>query len=387
MPTVHAVTALTGVLLAALATLYAVLALIAALIWQARRPASHCATTLPPVTLLKPLCGAEQDLYENLRSFCLQDYPVLQIVCGVRDAHDPAVSVVRRLAREFPALPIELVIDGSQHGSNRKVSNLINMLPHAGHDFLIIADSDVRVGADYLRGVAPALLDPGTGLLTSLYRSVPAAGICSRLGSMYVNDWYMPSVMLAWLFGNRTYVSGQTMGVRRDTLVALGGFATVVNHLADDYELGQRVRALGLRIALSRYVPETVQEEPSAGALKGHALRWMRTVRALAPAGFRFLFVSFTLPVLAAAFALAATQPSLALRLLPLLWVSLLARIGLCCLPRLSQRRIAFSDLCLLPLLDLLLCWAWARALVTSRISWRGGEFVVDGHGVMRSSP
>jgi ceramide glucosyltransferase len=201
---------------------------------------------------------------------------------------------------------------------------------------------------------------------------------------MYVNDWYMPSVLLAWLFGHRNYASGQTMGMRRDTLEAIGGLRSIANHLADDYELGQQVRKLGLRLVLSPYIPETVQYDPGAAALIGHELRWMRTIRVLAPASFTFLFLSFTLPLAAVGAALTAAEPTLAWTGLKLFWITLAMRLGLSCIPRLADNRLSFADLWLLPVRDLLLCWVWWRAFFTSRVIWRGSEFVVDAHGVMR---
>ncbi len=382
----HSLIALSGVVLVALAAAYDAVVLIAMLVWQLRRTRGRIASPLQPVTLLKPLCGLEPELYENLRSFCLQDYPIYQVVFGAQDAADPAVAIARQLAREFPALAIEVVIDSSLQGSNRKISNLISMLRHAQHDILIIADSDARVGRDYLRAVSSPLLNRAVGMVTCIYRRIPARNLWSRLGAMYINDWYMPSVLLAWLFGHRNYASGQTMGLRRDTLEAVGGLPALANQLADDYKLGELVRGLGLRIVLSHYIPETVQEERTASALISHEIRWMRTIRALAPAGYRFLFLSFTLPLQAAGFALAAADAGLVLHLLPLLGTTLICRLGVSSVPRLAQRRIPLGDLCLLPARDLLLCWVWSRALFTSRISWRGSEFEVGVRGVMRRS-
>lgn len=387
MAAAHSFIALTGALLSAVAAAYAVVALVAVLVWRLRPLRRASAGKHLPVTLLKPLCGAEPDLYGNLRSFCLQNYPLFQIVCGAQDADDPAIGVVRTLQREFPALDIELVVDDAQHGSNRKVNNLINMMRAARHDILLIADSDARVGSDYLGSIAPQLLEPQVGLVTCIYRSIPAGGIWSRLGSMYINDWYMPSVLLAWLFGHRGYASGQTMAFRRDTLEAMGGFRSIVNHLADDHELGERVRNLGLRIVLSPYLVATLQQEPTEGALLAHETRWMRTVRVLAPAGFAFLFISFGLVIQFVAFLLLSVDPALSERLSVLLIVTIAARLAISCVQRLGQPRLALSDLWLLPVRDMLLCWVWARALCTSHISWRGGQFEVDARGVIRSSP
>lgn len=381
----HPLTALAGLTLIGVATAYSILTLLAVLIWRRHGGKHPGGAARPAVTLLKPLCGTEPGLYENLRSFCRQDYPEFQIVFGVRERADPAIAIARQLVAEFPHLPIDIVIDPSQHGSNHKVSNLINMVPYAKGEVLIIADSDASVGPDYLNAVTAPLLDPQTGLVTCIYRSVPTTGIWSRLGAMYINDWYMPSVLLAWLFGHRSYASGQTMALRRDTLEAMGGLRTIANHLADDYQLGEQVRRLGLRIELSSYLPETVQHEPAPQALFDHELRWMSTIRVLAPASFPLLFLSFTLPLAFAGWLLTLSDPTLASAAVALLGITASTRLGLFCIPRLADSRLSFTDLWLIPVRDLLLCWVWWRAFFTSRLVWRGSEFVVDAQGIMRS--
>lgn len=198
-----------GVTSLAFAAVYALLALVAVLVWHTRR-ATKAPVRLPPVTVLKPLCGAEPGLYEHLRSFCQQEYPGLQIIFGVGDANDPAIDVARRLHSEFGELAIDVVVDPRQHGHNRKISSLINMLKYARHDLLVMADSDAFVGPDYLVSVTAPLLDKKVGLVTCLYHGEPTQLVWSRLGAMYVNEWYMPSVLLARLFGHENYVSGQT---------------------------------------------------------------------------------------------------------------------------------------------------------------------------------
>jgi ceramide glucosyltransferase len=383
----HLIAALAGMLLVTVAAAYSGITFCAALIFRLRRTQRTPPLRRPPVTLLKPLCGTEPELYLNLRSFCLQDYPSYQIVFGVREAADPAIAVVRRLMHEFPALPMELVVNDAQHGGNRKISNLINILPYARHDLLIIADSDTQVRGDYLNAVTRPLLDPHVGMVTCIYRCIPSGGIWSRLGSMYINDWYMPAVLLAWLFGHRGYASGQTIALRRDTLDAIGGLQGVANQLADDHRLAEGVRRIGQRVVLSDYLLETVQSEPTAADLMRHELRWMRTIRVLATGSFNLLFVGFTLPLLGVGAALAAEEPRFAGPLIASALLTLACRLGLSWLARLGQRRSSLADLWLLPVRDLLLCWVWSRALFTSRVSWRGSEYEVDRRGVLRANP
>jgi ceramide glucosyltransferase len=364
------------------AAAYGTLALIAVLVWQCRRTQTG-GQGLPPVSVLKPLCGSEPGLYENLRSFCQQDYPEYQIVFGVLDRRDPALAVVERLRAEFPSLPIEVVINPQQHGSNRKISNLINMVARARHDVLAMADSDACVEPEYLGIVTAPLRDEAVGLVTCLYRAVPTRLIFSRLGAMYVNEWYMPSVLVAKLFGYQGYVSGQTLCVRRDTLLAVGGLEAIANHLADDHQLGERVRGLGLRIVLSRYVPRAEHHEPNFGSLTRHEVRWMRTLCVLRPRCFPLLFLTFSLPLALLGIVLATSAQFLATLAWTLFGIAVATRLALHFSHRFHRDRPAFSDLWLVPGRDLLLCWVWCRSLCTSRITWRGNQFDVDDRGVM----
>ena len=379
----HWLLAIIGVAATAFAASYAVVVLTAVLVWHARRPAV-IPPGLLPVTLLKPLCGAEPRLYEHLRSFCLQDYPDYQIVFGVRDPADPALAVVRRLQAEFPRLPIDLVVSPQLHGGNHKISNLINMVACARHDVLVMADSDTCVGPDYLASVTAPLLDREVGLVTCVYRGVPTPQVWSRLGAMYINEWFMPSVLLSWLFGLAGYATGQTLCLRRDTLQAIGGLQAIADHLADDYRLGELVRGLGLRIVISPYVVDAQHDEPDLNALVHHELRWMRTTRILRPISYSFMFCSFSLPLAGLGVVLAAAVPGLSVAAWALFWTAAAARLALHFAQRPGSARALLSDLWLLPWRDLLICWIWYRSFFSYRVSWRGHDFDVDADGVMR---
>lgn len=377
--------AVVGTVLLGIAAGYGLLTLTAVLKWHARRPAPQ-SSACPPVTMLKPLCGAEPNLYEHLRSFCQQDYPDYQIVFGVRDPADPALAVVRRLVDEFPTLPMAVVINPRLHGSNYKIGNLINMLERAQHEVLIIADSDVFVSPDYLACVTEPLRDPSVGLVTCVYRDVPTSGIWSRLGAMYINEWYIPSALLAALFGHRNYASGQTLCFRRQTLQAIGGFGAMTDQLADDYRLGELIRGLGLTIELSPTVVMAEHHETDLDSLSRHELRWLRTIRTLRPHSYRAIFLSFSLPLALCGLLLTAVDPLWPATAWTLFAVALAARLGIHLAHRIGSGRPLFSDLWLLPIRDLLLCWIWARSFCASRITWRGGEFDVDANGIMHRS-
>src|SRR5579859_419249 len=207
----HALTACQWILLSGCvsASLYAMLAAVAMPFFAVRRGASARGASAPAaarashpltpftnvgVSVLKPLCGAEPRLYENLRTFCDQRHGHFQLVLGVSSPDDPAIAVVRRLQAAYPRCDIELAIDTRVHGSNLKVSNLINMAEHARHDVIVIADSDIAVQADYLDSVAAPLAHPRVGVVTCLYLARGVGGFWPRVGALFINEWFAPSV-------------------------------------------------------------------------------------------------------------------------------------------------------------------------------------------------
>lgn len=386
MPTVQVPIAILGWIVLAAAAIHAVLSVLAVLAWiGVRAEAPRDPPT--PTTVLQPLCGAEPRLYENLRSLCRQDHPQFQILYGVRDAADPALAVVERLVAEFPSLAIDVVVDPRLHGANLKISNLINMIPRARFDVLVMVDSDVSVGSDYLMQVTAPLRGADVGLVTCLYRDVPTARVWSRLGAMYINEWYMPAVMLAHWFGFRGYASGQTLCIRREILEAIGGLGALANHLADDYRLGQLVRGLGRRILLHPYRVDAAHDEPDAGSLIRHELRWMQTIRVLQPNGFRVLFMSFSLPLAVVGLAMASAGAPIPTIVWALFWITTAARLFLHSWHRLGGGRRLLADLWLVPLRDVLLCCVWCASFLASRLSWRGSKFSVDADGIMVRLP
>jgi ceramide glucosyltransferase len=368
-----------GTALAALAMAYTVTAWLAVRSRRAR--AQSGPATLPPVTVLKPLYGAEPDLYDCLRSFCDQAYPSFQVICGVRDADDAAVTVVRRLQREFPGLDLQIAINPAQHGSSGKVSNLINMMPFARHDYLLVADSDVRVTPDYLAKVLPPLLDPAVGIVTCPYRGCPQGGPWSVLGSAFINDWFMPSVYVAALLGSRAFAFGATIAMRREILARIGGFMAIADQLADDYRLGELTRRVGLRTVLSEVVVQTLVDERRLGDLVRHELRWLRTIRAVRPLGYALSFVTFGLAPAALGSLLAAGA-----RATPaLLAITALARLMLHFSVR--DARSAVRQLWVLPLTDLLGFALWCWGFVSRRVQWRHARYRVARDGSAHPIP
>jgi ceramide glucosyltransferase len=359
--------------LAAVAMTYGVVACTAVCVRI--RDSRFMARSQPAVTILKPLCGAEPETYTCLRSFCEQAYPQFEIVFGICDADDPALGVVSRLQREFPQLELAVAVDRSQHGSSRKVSNLINMLALARHDYLVVSDSDVRVDRDYLANIVAPLLDNGVGIVTCAYRGRPRRGLWPLLGAMFINEWFLPSVRVAAMAGSRAFAFGATIALRRSVLECIGGFTAIANQLADDYRLGELTRRLGLRTVLSEVVVDTWVAEGSFVELARHELRWLRTIRALRPSAYCFCFITFGIPVAA----LGALLAGGAAPAVGMLGVTTLTRFMLH--GTLRRAGSGMWQIAVVPIRDALSLGLWLWSFSTRRVHWREGRYRVTRDG------
>jgi ceramide glucosyltransferase len=337
------------------------------------------------VSVLKPLCGAEPRLYSNLETFCAQTHPSYQLLFGVASASDPAVNVVRRLARAWPQRDIELVIDGSVHGSNLKVSNLMNLAARAKHDLIVIADSDIAVEPDYLVRVTAPLADAHVGIVTCLYRARRVGGFWSRIGALFIDEWFAPSVHVASALGHERFGFGATLALTRDTLLRSGGFDALRDCLADDYHLAAHVRALGLRTVLSDVVVATDVIESDLASLWHRETRWLRTIRSIEPFGFAFLCLGFTTPWLltSALLGLGFEHGTDASQTIADTIVDLSTSLGLSARLVLHWRsarswRAFWRDLPLIPLRDMLMWLQWLAASFGSSVVWRGVRIPLD---------
>lgn len=240
-------------------------------------------TSGPGVTVLKPLYGDEPMLEAALASMCTQDYAPFQLIFGVQSPSDAALRAVERVRARFPDADITVVVDDAVTGKNRKIANLVNMLPSAKHDILVIADSDVLAAPDWLGRIVTALQVPGTGLVTTLYTGLAALNtVWARLGATSITHAFLPGALLARQMGRQDCL-GATMALRRDVLDRIGGLPALLPHLADDYVLGWLVRRLGLSVRLAATVPTTTVADTTPGRLFRHELRWGRTIRAMVP--------------------------------------------------------------------------------------------------------
>ena len=327
----------------------------------------------PPITILKPVKGMDAESYENFASFCRQEYPSFQVVFACAAADDPVVPVIRRLMADFPDQEIELVIDASIHGPNYKVGNLMNAWPRVKHDIVIVCDSDIRVEPHYLREVSAPFSDPRVGLVTSLYRTSGVHGAATAVEALGFTAEMVPNVMTALKLEGLSFALGASMAVRREALEKIGGFAALVDYLADDYQLGNKVWRAGYRLELSAFFVESVMHAESLASVLSRQLRWARTMRVSRPGGYFASGITQPFPAACLAVILSGlTAPGL---------LALLLLYGVRCLVALVFSRRFLRDgllprwLWLLPARDGLAFATWALAFLGNRVRWRGHLF------------
>ena len=340
-------------------------------------------TVPPPVSVLKPLKGLDPQMWEGFRSHCRQDYPQYEIIFGVSDAADPAIEVVQRLQVEYPKQEIRLVLCDEDLGANTKVSNLAQMVLAARYENLVVNDSDIRVGPDYLKRIMAALSNPGIGLVTCLYRGVPAATLGSHLEALGISTDFAVGVLAArQVEGGIRFGLGSTLALRRRELNAIGGFEALADYLADDYELGARIAGMGRRIVLSPVVVETFLPAYSFRQYFAHQLRWARTVRDARPWGYLGLLLTFGLPWATLLLLLSWGDPwawaLLGLTVVARLAVALAVGVGV-----LGEERLP-RDLLLLPLRDFTAAAIWAAGFVGHTLEWRGSQFSLKNGRLVR---
>ncbi len=335
------------------------------------------ATFAPPVSILKPLKGTDDHLDAGLESHCLQQYPgPYELIFGVHTPDDPAIAAVDRLRLRHPNIPIHLILCPQRLGTSGKVSNLVQMLPHATHSHLLINDADILVSPHYLTGVMAPFANPHTGLVTAPYigtTSTPTT-LWAKIEALGISTDFMPGVLTARkLEGGIRFGLGSTLAMSKAALSAAGGLQPLSEYLADDYELGNRIAAAGFHVALCGQIVATTVPSYNLAGFWHHQLRWARSTRDSRKLGYVGLGITYCVPwALATVIASGASLWSLSLltfALLARLAVALTVGVGVLRDPHVLR------DLWLLPLRDCcgLLFWLWSFAGDT--VLWRGERF------------
>jgi ceramide glucosyltransferase len=325
----------------------------------------------PPISVLKPLCGKDDRLEENLRSFFTQDYSDYEILFAVHGLSDPAAAIVDRVCLEFPHGPnVRLIETGDPTIPNRKAHSLAHLVAKARHSILVMSDSDVFVEPDLLRRIASEFADPVVGVVTCPYRAVPGRGFWSRLEALGMNTEFLAGVLVAWLVGAMDFALGPTLAARREVIEGMGGFDELGHYLAEDFVIGNRAPQLGYRVVLSSAVIEhRIGSQTFAGNLQ-HRLRWARSTRRSRPAGYWGEIFTNPIP-LALLLCLIA----------PAMWPILLATALFRAVAAWSAAELVLHDPLtrerwwLVPFQDLINALIWIAGFFGNTIVWRGRRY------------
>ena len=344
-----------------------------------RQPATG--GTHPAVTILLPLHGEEPGLLDNLVSFCRQDYAgPIQIILGVADPYDPAVAVAQRLQLAFPDRHIELVAGARAAGSNPKVANLISMNTRTEHDIIVLVDSDIRVGRDYLANVVSALARSG-GAVTCPYFGISTGNVWSRLAGLGIDGHFLPGLLVGVRFDLAKPCLGSTIALSRDSLAAIGGFEAVANCLADDHAIGEKLRARGEPVSVLPFAVGHICGEASLRELWHHEVRWALTIRTIGPLGYVGWSITHAFPLALAAFCLGGGTAAAALAL-----AALACRIRLLIAVERGYG-VPRHPYWLVPVRDLLSFAVFLMGFAGRGVSWKGRRFRVIQEGDLVAEP
>lgn len=338
---------------------------------QVRIPAQQDDPSFPPASILKPICGVDDEAYENFASFCQQDYPQYEVLFAVADGDDPVIPVIEKIQRDFPSLDIRLMVGVERLGENRKLNSLARLAKDARYELLVISDSDVRVVPGYLREVATLFRDPQVGLVTTFFRGIAGTSLAARLEALVPATETVPNALVASKIEKKIrFAFGWTMATTKTHLQGVGGFESMVNHHSDDFELGNRIAARGLRIALLPSPVNVVIPGQSFREYWQHELRWAVGLRNVRPGGYFGLVLTFGLPWTLLAMAFAPTR-GLAFSYLAAYLLLRLGQVwitGAWALDDAVTRR----DWWLTPLRDAINLSVWTAGLFSSTVRWRG---------------
>jgi ceramide glucosyltransferase len=328
----------------------------------------------PPVSILKSLKGLDPHMYAAFRTHCVLDYPEYEVLFGVNDLSDPALSLVEKLREEFRLKNLQIVYCPAALGLNGKVSNLVQMLPHARFEHILINDSDILVERDYLSRVMAPFAKPGVGMVTTLYRGLAGKTLGSKLEALGLSTDFAGGVLIARAIeGGIRFGLGATIATSKTVLGEIGGLEPLVEYLGDDYELGARAAAAGYKVELAAAIPETALPDYSFRDFWAHQMRWARNIKDRRPAQYVGLIVTFGL-----------IWAVLAVLLHPYAWWTWLVLVVTAATRLASALAVGrgvlkdprvVRDLWLLPLHDLVALLIWIASYGGNKVEWRGLQF------------
>src|SRR5713101_1137275 len=363
-------------------SIYAILSLISVIWLKATAAPSSRPNSVPwpPVTILKPVCGLEKNLSENLRSACVQDYPEYQVVFSIQIPDDPALPLLKELQREFGAQKVSIAMDGQRTAPNGKIKNLLVGLPHARYDVLVISDSDVLLRPGYLKAIVAPLEDPNVGFVCTLYKASRAGTWFEKLELLTINADVMSNIVFAHDSGVSKVCLGASTALHRSTLKDIGGLEALGDYLVEDYEMGQRILKTGKKNAIVFHLVDTIVDLKTVRQWWTHQLYWDLNIRVVRPAAF-----FGTVVIRATPFALMFAALRLDLLGLVVMGGAVMIRVATAAgiLGWGFRDWEGIKSLALLPIRDGAGLVSWSLAFTKRTVIWRGVEFILHRDGRM----
>ncbi len=330
----------------------------------------HCVS----VSILKPLKGLDDNLFDNLESFCVQDYPEYEIIFSLQDHNDPAYKVARKIKEKYPEKDISLIVEQCKAGLNPKVNNLITAYRIAKYELILISDSNVLVGRNYLREIAKHFSNPDIGLVTNLIRGVGGRTLGSVFENLHLNTFIMGSICFLDRFLKMPCVVGKSMLMRKEDLLAIGGFRSVKDVLAEDYVMGKKMHKRGKRVFVSNYFINNVNQYWGFKKFLNRHTRWGKLRWKIG--GFRYFSELISNAVFMSCFPLFLYEPSKLTGLFALL-VSCVKVTGDFYIGRKIKAGMNPLLYLLSPVKDLIAGIIWFIPIISNTVVWRGNRYII----------
>ncbi len=337
----------------------------------------------PPISILKPLKGLDDGLFDNLASFCTQDYPEYEIIFSLQDQNDPAYKVAKKIKDRYPERDISIIVERNNTGLNPKVNNLIPAYRASKYEYVLISDSNVMVERDYLKEIVKHMEDPDVGLVSNVIKGVGGNSIGSIFENLHLNSFVIGSVCFLDRFLKMPCVIGKSMLLRKIDLEAIGGFNAVKDVLAEDYVIGERIHKMGKRVVLSNYAIKNVNVYWSIKKFLNRHTRWGKLRWKLG--GIKYIselignpvFISW-LPIL-----FDATKATIFFAFS----VSLIKVIGDLYLGKIIDSDSNPVVYILSPVKDILIGLIWFVPLLSNTVVWRGNRYIIGKDSMLSPYP
>ncbi len=339
-------------------------------------------SNFPPVSILKPLKGLDDNLFDNLASFCTQDYPTYEILFCLQDFNDPAYKVAKKVQDKYPGRNISLVIEKCSAGLNPKVNNLIPAYRKARHPYVLISDSNVLVNENYLQEIMRHTADPSVGLVSNLIRGVGGRSMGALFENLHLNSFIIGSVSFLDRFLGMPCVIGKSMLMKKADLEALGGLRAFKDILAEDFIIGREMQAAGKKVVLSNYLVKNVNEYWGVKRFLNRHTRWGKLRWKIG--GVKYLSELLANPVFIAALPVLFKGPSreslsfaALIALIKVLGDSVIGRTIEASSAKIDTHAQSPLIYFLAPVKDILIGILWFVPLLSSTVVWRGNRYVI----------